>query len=73
MGAQPINRGATADDESGALLSVAEVEGRTGIDRKAITEMIGRGAFPRSVAKDNRGNRLWRESTVERWIAASGA
>ncbi|MEO9228883.1 MAG: sigma factor-like helix-turn-helix DNA-binding protein [Devosia sp.] len=56
------------DDESVALLSIAEVEARTGLERKAITDMIGRGAFPRSVTKDNRGNRLWRESAVERWM-----
>ena len=51
--------------QSGALLNVVEVEARTGFDRKTITEMIVRGSFPRSVAKDNRGNRQWRE--WQRW------
>ena len=51
--------------KSGALLNVVEVEARTGFDRKTITEMIVRGSFPRSVAKDNRGNRQWRE--WKRW------
>jgi predicted DNA-binding transcriptional regulator AlpA len=60
---------AKVDDDTGNLLDVVEVEGRTGLDRMTITEMIGRGAFPRAVAKDNRGNRLRRESAVERWQA----
>jgi predicted DNA-binding transcriptional regulator AlpA/predicted DNA-binding protein (UPF0251 family) len=55
------------DDDDGPLLDAKEVEERTGVNRKSLMEMIGRGAFPRSVAKDNRGARLWRESAVERW------
>lgn len=59
---------ATDDDGFGALIGIVEVEERTGLDRKAIAEMLGRGAFPRSAARDNRRARLWRESAVERWV-----
>lgn len=65
LGRQPTPK--EVDDETSKLLSVGEVEARTGLDRKVIAEKIGAGAFPRSVAKDNRGNRLWREAAVERW------
>ncbi len=60
---------AAEDDASGRLLNVTEVEARTGLDREALWEMIGRGTFPRAAAKDRRGHRLWRESAVERWRA----
>ncbi len=57
------------DDGSGRLLSTAEVEALTGLDREEIFERIGRGGFPRAVAADNRRHRLWRESAVEKWRA----
>lgn len=61
------------DDDSSPLMSTAAVEACTGIDRKALAEMIDRGDFPRATAKDNRGHRLWRESAVERWCTAKSA
>lgn len=64
---------AEGDEDSSRLLSTAEVEARTGIDRKALAEMVARGDFPRAAAKDNRGHRLWREAAVERWRGAQAA
>jgi predicted DNA-binding transcriptional regulator AlpA len=61
---------AEVDDDDGLLLNAKEVEERTGIDRKNLLDMIGRGTFPRAIAKDRRGHRLWRQSAVERWAEA---
>jgi predicted DNA-binding transcriptional regulator AlpA len=55
------------DDVDGLLLSTGQVEERTGLTREVIIDMIEHGRFPRAVAKDGRGHRLWREAMVERW------
>ena len=57
------------DDEAGRLLSTKEVEHLTGLNRATMVDMIGRGTFPRSIARDRRRHRLWRESAVEKWRA----
>ena len=52
------------DDADGRLLNSKEVADLTGLDKAIVVDMMGRGTFPRSVARDRRGHRLWRESAV---------
>ncbi len=56
-------------DEPGELLSVAEVEKRTGLSRGEMSDLIGRGTFPRAVMVTGNGNRRWSSIAVERWLA----
>lgn len=67
LGHEPVPATEETDDVDGLLLNAKDVRARTGRNPDELTEMISRGAFPRPVTRDRRGQRLWRESAVERW------
>ncbi|ODU67779.1 MAG: hypothetical protein ABT00_20240 [Bordetella sp. SCN 68-11] len=57
------------DEDDSALLSAKDLRARTGLAAADLTERISRGEFPPHALRDRRGQRLWRESAVERWQA----